>query len=341
MLGPRCPLVSVLLPVYNGAEYLAASIESILSQTYRNLELIIVDDGSEDNSAEIIRRFHDPRIRPYHQENQGLARTLNRAILMAEGEFIARQDQDDLSLPQRLEKQIMFFETHPHHGMVGGWAEIWVGNTRSERIHRHPADNHYLQFDLLFDNPFVHSSMMLRKSVFETVGLYSTDKARQPPEDYELWSRVARQFAIANIPEVLLVYREVLGSMSRVGARPFLDRLIKISVENLLWITGKPSADSHVTDVAALNHAAYHRVSPRPRIGKMSKVIYDAADRLSDAYQVPRRILRERALVRFNNVKAHYSRHMEQAGQRSLVNLIWTVKSSALSKMVATLMRGM
>ena len=330
MLVSNQPLVSILLPVYNGAEYLAAAIESILSQTYRNFELIIIDDGSSDDSAKIIREFKDPRIRVYHQENQGLAATLNRAIKLAKGEYLARQDQDDFSLPQRLEKQIMFLEAHRHHGMVGGWAEIWVGNTRSERIHRHPSENHHLQFDLLFDNPFVHSSMMLRRSVFETVGLYSTDKARQPPEDYELWSRVARHFAVANIPEVLLVYREVFGSMSRAGATPFLDRVINISVENLLWVTGKPSPDSHVTDVAALNHAAYHRVSPRPRIGKMSQVIYDAADRLSDACQVPRITLRERALARFTNVKALYSRHLQQAGQGRLANLIWTVKCAAL-----------
>jgi len=330
MLLSNRPLISVLLPVYNGAEYLAAAIESILSQTYRNLELIIVDDGSEDNSAEIIRRFHDPRIRACQQENRGLAEALNRAILMAEGEFLARQDQDDLSLPQRLEKQTMFLEAHPQYGMVGGWAEIWTGNTRSERIHRHPGDNHYLQFDLLFDNPFVHSSIMLRRSVFETVGLYSTDKTRQPPEDYELWSRVARHFAVANIPEVLLVYREVVGSMSRVGASPFLDRVINISVENLLWATGKTSPDPHVMDVAALNHAAYHRVSPRPRINKMSQLIYDAADRLSDACQVPAIALRERALVRLNNVQTHYSRYLQQAGQARLANLIRTMKRVAL-----------
>ena len=115
---------------------------------------------------------------------------------------------------------------------------------------------------------------MLRKSVCETIGLYSTDKARQPPEDYELWSRVARHFEVANIPEVVLVYREVPNSMSRAGMRPFLDRVINISVENLLWATGGKFPDRDVTDLAALNHAAYHRVSPRPSIRKLSRILF-------------------------------------------------------------------
>src|SRR5437660_806769 len=105
MLVSKHPLVSVLLPVYNGARFLEGGIESILSQSYRNIELIIINDGSSDDSAQIISKFHDPRIRAYSQENQGLAATLNRAIHLAKGEYLARQDQDDLSLPQRLEKQ--------------------------------------------------------------------------------------------------------------------------------------------------------------------------------------------------------------------------------------------
>ena len=293
--------------------------------------MIIIDDGSSDDSAKIISEFQDPRIRAYHQENQGLAATLNRAINLAKGEYLARQDQDDLSLPQRIEKQMRFLDTHHNCGMVGGWAEIWVGNAKSERIHRHPAENLHLRFDLLFDNPFVHSSVMLRKSVFDRVDLYSTDKTRQPPEDYELWSRVARHFTVANIPEVLLIYREVPGSMSRAGASPFLDKIVNISVENLLWATGRQSPDCHVTDLAALNHAAYHRVSHEPHLDKLSQVVFEAADQLSDFCHAPRNSLRERAQARLHNVRNHYSRYVNQTcrGNR-WTDLIRAVKRATI-----------
>lgn len=321
----------MLLPVYNGAEYLVAAMESILSQSYRNFEVIIIDDGSSDDSADIIRKFQDPRIRAYRQDNQGLAATLNRSVNLAKGEYLARQDQDDLSLPTRFEKQVEFLEAHKDYGMVGTWAEIWVGNAKSERIHRHPAENLHLQFDLLFDNPFVHSSVMVRKSVLDRVGLYSTDRTRQPPEDYELWSRVARQFNVANIPEVLLIYREVLGSMSRAGASPFLDRVINISIENLLWATSMQSQNSHVTDLAALNHAAYHRVSHEPRLDKLSRVVLDAAVKLSDLCNAPRNALEERARARVDNIRIHYSRCMSRISPRNTWgDLIRAVKRATI-----------
>ena len=201
------PLVSVILPVYNGAVYLREAIESILDQSYANFELIIINDGSRDDSERIIKSIPDARIRYYCQENQGLPATLNRGIELSRGEFIARQDQDDISFPQRLERQVEFLETHPRCGMLGTWAEIWVNDVRTDRAHRHPADNVTLQYSLLFNNPFVHSSVMIRREVFERVGLYCNDRSRQPPEDYELWSRVSRVFEVSNIPEIHLIYR--------------------------------------------------------------------------------------------------------------------------------------
>ena len=97
--GTQLPLVSVVLPVYNGAAYLREAVDSILAQTYRSFELIIINDGSKDDSASIIAQFDDPRIRSFSQANQGLAATLNRGIGLAQGAYIARQDQDDISLP--------------------------------------------------------------------------------------------------------------------------------------------------------------------------------------------------------------------------------------------------
>ena len=118
-------LISVILPVYNGSEYLTESIDCILNQTYSNFEFIIIDDGSTDDSAAIIANYTDVRIRFYSQQNQGLASTLNRGISLANGNYIARQDQDDVSLPNRFAQQVAFLEANPEYGMVGTWAAIW------------------------------------------------------------------------------------------------------------------------------------------------------------------------------------------------------------------------
>ncbi len=272
------PSVSVILPVYNGVEYLSESIESILGQTFSDFELIIIDDGSTDNPSAIIESFCDHRIRLYAHENEGLAWTLNRGVALARGSYIARQDQDDISLSTRLEKQVDFLQANPEVGMVGTWAGIWSGSKPGKRAHRHPKDNQLLQFELLFDNPFVHSSMMLRRSVFDCVGLYTTDKERQPPEDYELWSRVARKFNVANLPEALVVYREVSSSMSRMGPNPFLNNLITISAENFAWLLCEPMPTQDIQDVAALFHNAFDRLSPGARVENMASIIERAAD---------------------------------------------------------------
>ena len=107
------PELSVLLPVYNGASYLREAIESILGQTYTDFELIVIDDGSTDDSLSVVGEFADSGILVFSQTNKGLAASLNRAIGLAKGRYVARQDQDDLSLPQRFEKQIRFFDEHP------------------------------------------------------------------------------------------------------------------------------------------------------------------------------------------------------------------------------------
>ena len=234
--------------------YVGETIESILAQKLNNFEFLIIDDGSTDETPRILRNYKDPRIRLIRHENQGLAGTLNVGIGLAHGKYIARQDQDDISLPDRLAKQVSYMESHPECGLLGTWAQIMEGDRLTERYHKHPASPSELRYQLLFNNPFVHSSVMLRKSVLETLGCYSTDPSRQPPEDYELWSRLSRHSGVANLPEVLLYYREVPGSMSRVGPSPFREKLIKICIENLSLASGVPSTDPNLVAIAAVLH---------------------------------------------------------------------------------------
>ncbi|MBJ6801934.1 glycosyltransferase family 2 protein [Geomonas propionica] len=259
------PLVTIVLPVYNGARYLREAIDSILGQTFCDFELIVINDGSRDDSSVIAQQYDDPRIRFYTQDNIGLAATLNRGIGLARGRYLARQDQDDISKPDRLERQVRFLEQHPEYGMVGTRAAIWVEGEASPIEFLHPCENEGLRFRLLFNNPFVHSSMMIRMEVFAAIGTYCTDKSRQPPEDYELWSRVTRRFKVGNLPEVLHVYRETGSSMSRTGINPFLEKVVRISSENLRHTLGDTVSQQNVGNLAALYNGAFELVQPPVR----------------------------------------------------------------------------
>ena len=274
------PLVSVILPVYNGGIYLHAAISCILDQAYQKIEIIIIDDGSSDDSEYTIRSFNDPRIKFIKQANQGLAATLNRGIALARGKYIARQDQDDLSNPDRISLQVAYMEDHPDCVLLGSWAQIMEVDRLVERFHRHPVDEFMLRYQLLFNNPFVHSSVLLRRSALLEVGGYTTDPERQPPEDYELWSRLSRIGSVANIGEVLLTYREIPGSMSRVGPSPFKRRLIMICAENIAAATGLPSDDSSIRAIAALTHGEASELQQRPDFAYMKEILLKAINGL-------------------------------------------------------------
>lgn len=250
--------ISVIVPVYLGASTLPEALNSIVCQEAANLEILVFDDGSPDDSGDIAEAYSaslvDVDLRVYRHPNRGLAATLNRGIELAQGRYISRQDQDDIVLPGRLEKQKSFLDANPLVAMVGTWAVINFGDTPTQRYHRHPTTHESLQLELLFDNPFVHSSMMIRADVLREVGGYCEEKSRQPPEDYELWSRIARRYRVANLPEVLTVYREMPGSMSRTGDNPFLGNVIRISSENLLHVLAPNYTVSDCVRLAELYH---------------------------------------------------------------------------------------
>lgn len=307
------PAVTVLLPVYNGAADVEQAVASVLAQTFPDFELLIINDGSRDNSAELLGRLSDSRIRLVHQENRGLAATLNIGCSMARGEFIARQDQDDLSAPTRLEKQVAYMRTHPACALLGTCADIYVGDSPSGRAHDHATEHGLLCFDLLFNNPFVHSSVMLRRDAVLEIGGYSTDPSRQPPEDYELWSRMARRYGVANLPERLLIYREVAQSMSRNVANPFLEKLVTICAENFAFANELTVPDASCTDLAALTHSAYHRISGRPDFNRMRTIVISAAERIAIRSAAPEKVL-ERAKLREDILRHQYLMYSTNTG---------------------------
>jgi len=300
------PLISVVLPVYNGSAYLREAVGSILEQTYRDFELIIINDGSSDDSSQIISTFGDQRIRAFDQENIGLAATLNRGISLSRGSYVARQDQDDISYPTRLAKQIAFLEKTPRCGMVGTWAEIWRETDRTDRAHRHPSENGPLKLDLLFNNPFVHSSMMLRREVFGRGRVLLHGPIKAATEDYEMWSRVCRRFDVANIPEILHVYREAQFSMSRERWEQMMDMVVAISAENIADAAGLSDGNAQARNLAALANGVFGKITGRPNPWEMKRIYCRAAENAtaSCAGDVSRKMIRQRwQSIRYNYCK--------------------------------------
>jgi hypothetical protein len=268
------PTVSVVLSVRNGGSDLPKALETILNQSFSDFELVAINNGSTDGTRDFLDQVVDSRVRVYHQEDKGLAAALNRGISLARGRYIARQDHDDWALPTRIAQQVAFLDAHPDHALVGTRAEIWIGDTSTGRFHDHPTEDADLRFALLFNNYFVHSSVMMRKAALDEVGGYTTDRARQPPEDYELWSRIARRFRVANLPERLTIYREVPTSMSRDGIDPFKEKLVLISAENLAAAgTGQAKPQRVHFDVGYLVHGMPDKMSDGADIEAMCAAI--------------------------------------------------------------------
>lgn len=211
------PKLTVLMPAYNAEKFIAEAIESILGQTFTDFEFIIINDGSTDNTAKIVRHYKDPRIVFIdNRENQGLVAVLNHGLDMARGEYIARMDADDIAYPERFAKQTAFMDAHPDVGVVSANVRIFdgefgeLGNQRNGSI-KNPTFIGGL--DWYRGCKVVHPAAMLRREVFITHNL-RYDPEYTACEDYELWSRAVRYTKIANIQEMLLSYRRHNGSIT-------------------------------------------------------------------------------------------------------------------------------
>ncbi|UTA69429.1 glycosyltransferase [Emticicia sp. 21SJ11W-3] len=199
-------VVSVLMPVFNAEKYVKEAINSILNQTLKDFELIILNDSSTDNSKDVVLSIQDNRIRYIENEsNQGLAFSRNRLLSEAKSKYIAWLDADDIAYPTRLQDEVDFLEANPGHAMVSGWARLIDsdGHATGDFIKSYIPDKH-LGTLLLFVNYFVQSGMMLRREYLPEVHY----RPEYPPaEDYELWVRIAASHAVAILPKILVDYR--------------------------------------------------------------------------------------------------------------------------------------
>jgi hypothetical protein len=232
------------MTVYNGETHLREAIDSILRQSFGNFDFLIINDGSTDHTRELILSYDDPRIRLVDNERQlGQTRSLNRGLKLAEGELIARQDADDISEPERLERQVAFMKRRDEVALLGTWYRKIDGDGVVIGNRELPCSWTQIRWSLLFICPFVHSSVMLRKSVLvEQIGFY--DEAFAYAQDYELWSRIARRFSVANLAEYLVKYRTTAESMTSTYGDTVENETFQIRTANLAPLVGSNDAQT-------------------------------------------------------------------------------------------------
>ncbi len=204
------PAISVIMSVYNAQDDVKAAIDSILAQNFTDFEFIIIDDGSSDNSADIIKSYDDPRIKLHSQKNTGLTKALNKGVSLAKGRYIARQDADDVSYPQRLQKQFEILESRPDVNLLGSNADDHYPDGYKAQWGHYDEDE--LQRIVYFKTPFPHSSAMMRTDIIRKLGGY--DESFKTAQDMELWMRFAAQGPIAMIKEPLIQRGVGAGAIS-------------------------------------------------------------------------------------------------------------------------------
>lgn len=227
------PRVSIILPVYNERNFISDAIKSVLSQTFEDWELIVMDDASTDNSVEIIRSFmaRDRRIILHQAKtNLGLVANLNRAIAMAQGEFLARIDGDDeWGSPNKLSDQINFFKTNPEAVLVG--TNALLINLQGKKIGtlKHPSTHKQIINRLGTSNCFIHTSVLMKKDAVLAVGGYKSEALYA--EDYDLWLRLGLVGKLANLEGFYVNYRHNPSGISQTHSLAQMRAMIKI-----LWL---------------------------------------------------------------------------------------------------------
>jgi glycosyltransferase involved in cell wall biosynthesis len=216
------PVLSVVVPIHNGAKFIPATLDSILDQTYSDFELILVDDASTDGLADALHPYVDARLRVEHLgHNVGVADARNHGVELASGRYIAFCDADDICMPQRFERQLAFLQSHPDVGVCGSAFTCFDDERELETV-RHPPSDQELRRSLMTGNCFGMSTIMGRAELFKT---HAFDQSMSPTEDYDLWTRFAvRGVILANLDESLLRYRLHAAQASQSKSE-LLDRL--------------------------------------------------------------------------------------------------------------------
>lgn len=298
----KSPKVTVLMSVYNGKDYLAASVQSVLEQNFTDFEFLIIDDGSSDNSMSILQGIQDGRLRIVkNEQNLGLIRSLNKGIDLARGEYIARHDCDDLMLKDRLAQQVAFLDARPDVVLVGTWMQLI--NERDELLNAwcNPSADLEIRWASLFNAAISHPSAMYRSRLARVLNGYSSDAIYA--EDFDLWSRMAKHGKLANVPAILERYRihgesvskkneaKQLATRFAIASRSIEDVLgsecFDASRMELVIQTRMPSSlaelNSLVQGYQLLARAFELKYPVTPEVGKWIR--WDIVERLSTSFQ--------------------------------------------------------
>lgn len=229
------------MPVYNGEQFLAESVESLLNQTYKNFELIIINDASTDNSEGIVKTLQqkDSRIKLINNKfEKGISGGLNSGLEIAQGEYIARADSDDINKSLRFEEQIEFLKSHPEVSILGGGYAPFNSERRLEIFH--PSNSIELAWKFISNTYFCHPTVMFRKKVYDEIGGYINAKA----EDFTYFSKILKKYKGSNLHKILIDYREHETNYSNTFKEPVLENVKKISEENFIYYNGSTNGYS-------------------------------------------------------------------------------------------------
>lgn len=287
------PTISIIMPVYNGATFLAESIDSILAQTFTDWELIIVDDSSTDTSRAIADRYVslDNRIRVYaNTQEKGLAGALNCCLSHVHGQYIARADADDIQTPDRLQVEYDFLIKHPRIAIVGSWYKTF-GNNKRPKVRKHPKQSVVIAWKYLSNTYFCHPTILFRASVLQTVSKYPL----MVSEDFAFLSEVIHVYKGFNIPKVLLLYREHATNYSFTKAEAIKASIRDTFTKNFTYY----HSDTRHIDAFYRFHASYRLtvISFLPILGISIHIARAILKKYDLQYNIPAIISISSALV--------------------------------------------
>lgn len=222
------PRLSVVMAARDADAWVGAAVDSILAQTHRDFEFIVIDDGSADRTGAILDAYRDPRLKAIHRPQAGLTGSLNHAFRLTRAPLVARMDADDLATPERFARQLEFLETHPEVGLLGTGCHEVSPTGEILRTVTPPVDDGAIRRALIRANPFVHSSVVVRREALEAAGFY--DERLPVAQDYDLWFRMSQVTRMANLREPLVLRRLTPGRVSsaRDTARLWAEVRVKL-----------------------------------------------------------------------------------------------------------------
>jgi len=242
-------MISVIMPIYNGEQYLRDAVESVLAQSYTNFELICIDDGSTDGTLNILKEYAaiDSRLVIISRENKGLIATLNEGIVRAKYNYIARMDADDISHVDRFMLQVEYLNTHPDVAVVG-CAYEYINESGAYISTRKTYNSDFmLKTICLLGSPFAHPSVMINRSILNDDLYY--DQRYKHSEDYELWVRLSQKYKFGGINKVLLKYRVLNSSVSRQN---FVEQKMNMAKAARNYLFKNRLSDAEVNTLSAL-----------------------------------------------------------------------------------------